>query len=120
MEKLIDRKTGKPTNRVEYANTFYKELDDTETALGILEETRLQYLQMEGMVKIRGFNDKSITKSQWARWQKAYPEVVSSLVFIYRKNNQLMDAELVLSDWVDRNPTDKNAKKILDNIRSGE
>jgi hypothetical protein len=30
-----------------------------------------------------------------------------------------MDAELVLSDWVDRNPSDKNAQKILEEIRSG-
>jgi hypothetical protein len=30
----------------------------------------------------------------------------------------LMDAEIVLSDWVDRNPSDKNAKKILNEIHS--
>ena len=29
------------------------------------------------------------------------------------------DAELILSDWVDRNPTDKNAKNMLDEVRSG-
>ncbi len=74
---------------------------------------------MEGMVKARGFGKKSVTKASWSRWQKAYPEVVSSLVYIYRKNDQLIDAELVLSDWVDRNPTDKNAQKILEEIRSG-
>ncbi len=119
MGKLIERKSGKPTKRVEYANTYYKELDDSETALGILEDMRTQFFQMEGMVKARGFGKKSVTKASWSRWQKAYPEVVSSLVYIYRKNDQLIDAELVLSDWVDRNPTDKNAQKILEEIRSG-
>ncbi|MDP7037151.1 MAG: hypothetical protein QF453_04385, partial [Candidatus Marinimicrobia bacterium] len=120
MEDLIKNKTGNPSKRVEYANSFYKELEDPETALNILEDMRSQFVQMEGMVKVRGFGKKSITKASWNRWQKAYPEVVSSLVYIYRKNDQLMDAELVLSDWVDRNPSDKNAQKILEEIRSGE
>ena len=119
LENLIKSKTGKPSKRVEYANSYYKELEDPETALGILEDMRSQFVQMEGMVKVRGFGKKSITKASWNRWQKAYPGVVSSLVYIYRKNDQLMDAELVLSDWVDRNPSDKNAQKILEEIRSG-
>ena len=118
MEKLVDRKKGKPSNRVEYANTFFKELDDTATALDILEQMHQQFLNMEGMVKTRGFGKKSVTKNDWGRWQKAFPEIVSSLVYIYRNNDRMMDAELVLSDWVNRNPTDKNAKKILEEIRS--
>ena len=117
MDKLITRKTGKPVNRVEYANTYYKELDDTEKALEILENMRTQYLQMEGMVKTRPFSKNSVSKKDWGRWQKAFPEVVSSLVFIYRASDRMTEAELVLSDWVDRNPTDKNAKKILKEIQ---
>jgi hypothetical protein len=117
MDKLITRKTGKPVNRVEYANTYYKELDDTEKALEILENMRIQYLQMEGMVKTRPFSKNSVSKKDWGRWQKAFPEVVSSLVFIYRASDRMTEAELVLSDWVDRNPTDKNAKKILKEIQ---
>jgi len=117
MDKLITRKTGKPVNRVEYANTYYKELDDTEKALEILENMRTQYLQMEGMVKTRPFSKNSVSEKDWGRWQKAFPEVVSSLVFIYRASDRMTEAELVLSDWVDRNPTDKNAKKILKEIQ---
>ena len=74
------------------------------------------------MVKTRGFGNKSVTEKEaqdWLRWKKAFPELVSSLVYIYRKNDQLTDAELVLSDWVDRNPSDKNAQKILEEIRTG-
>ena len=44
---------------------------------------------------------------------------VSSLVFIYRENNQLIEAESILSEWVSRNPSDGNAKKILEEVRSG-
>ncbi|HIA94105.1 MAG TPA: hypothetical protein EYO16_02395 [Candidatus Marinimicrobia bacterium] len=119
MNKLVNRKNGRPSNRVEYANSFYKELDDPATAIEILEKMRIQFLHVEGMVKTRGFGNKSVTKNDWSRWQKAFPELVSSLVYIYRKNDQLTDAELVLSDWVDRNPSDKNAQKILEEIRTG-
>jgi hypothetical protein len=118
LKDLIKNKTGNPSKRVEYANSYYKEFNDRDTAITILEDMRSQFVQMEGMVKVRGFGKKSITKASWNRWQKAYPEVVSSLVYIYRKNDQFMDAELVLSDWVDRNPSDKNAQKILDEIKA--
>ena len=58
-------------------------------------------------------------RSQWKKWQEAYPEIVSSLVFMYRENNKNQDAELILTEWVSRNPSDNNAKKILDEVRSG-
>jgi len=119
LEKLVSRKAGRPLNKVEYANTIYKELDGLDEAISILERMREDYLQIEGIVKTQGFNKKSIKQSKWKRWQEAYPEIVSSLVFIYRENNRPEDAEIVLSDWVVRNPSDKNAKKILDEVRSG-
>jgi len=119
MDKLISENTGRPLNRVEYANVYFKEFDEPEIALSILEDMRLQFQQIEGMVKTRGFS-KNVTKNKWARWQKAYPEVISSLIYIYRKKDMLADAELVLSEWVDRNPSDENAKKILNEVRSVE
>ena len=80
---------------------------------------RTKFLKMEGMVRVQGFNRNTIKKGQCARWEKAYPEIVSSLVFIYRETNKLPEAEVVLSDWVSRNPADDNAKKILEEVRSG-
>ena len=80
---------------------------------------RTDFLQMEAMVKVQGFSRKTMNKRKWNRWEKAYPEIISSLVFIYRETNKLDEAEIILSDWVNRNPTDDNAKKILDEVRSG-
>ena len=119
MQTLLDREGGKPLNRVDYANTFYRELNDTEKAIDILEDMRTDFLQMESMVRVQGFNRKTMKKGKWAQWEKTYPEIISSLVFIYRETNRLEDAEIILSDWVNRNPTDGNAKKILDEVRSG-
>ena len=119
MEKLISRKSGKPINKVEYANTFYQELTDVDRAIDILEKMRREFLEMESVLNVKGFGKNSITRGKWSQWQKAYPELVNSLVYIYRKNNKLSDAEIVLSDWVSRNPNDTNAKDILTQIRTG-
>jgi hypothetical protein len=120
LDKLILRSNGKVLNRIEYANTYYKELNDLEEALFILEGMRANYLQTESVLQTQGFNKNTIKQSRWQRWQEAYPEIISSLVFIYRENDRNQDAEMVLSDWVARNPSDNNAKKILDEVRSGK
>jgi hypothetical protein len=119
LDQLISRTDGRVLNRIEYANTIYKELDDFNEATSILEEMRIDYLGIESKLKTQGFNKKTLKQSQWKKWQEAYPEIVSSLVFMYRENNKNQDAELILTDWVSRNPSDNNAKKILDEVRSG-
>ena len=37
LEKLIDSENGKPLNKVEYANTFYREFNLKDKAIDILE-----------------------------------------------------------------------------------
>ena len=120
METLIDQKNSRPLKMVEYANTFYRDLNDTEKAINTLEEMRSNFVKVEGMVKTRGFSNKTVSKGDWVRWQKAYPEIVSSLVYMYRNSNRLKEAELVLNDWVNRNPTDQNARDILNEVRSSD
>ena len=84
IEDLVARKNGKPVNRVEYANTLYQELGDPDKAIDILEEMRSEFLQIESIVSIKGFDKNFISRRRWNQWQKAYPEVVNSLVYIYR------------------------------------
>ena len=56
----------------------------------------------------------SISTNSWKRWQKAFPDVVSSLVYIYKSTNQNNEAEGVLIEWLSRFPNDSNAKKLLE------
>ena len=60
----------------------------------------------------------AVKEPDWDRWQKAYPDIISSLVYIYRKSGNMIDAEMVLMDWIDRYPSDKQAQKILKEIQS--
>jgi len=118
MDKLISSKVTDPVNRVEYANIFFKELNDTTKALSILESLHAEFLQLEKIVNLKGFGPKSVTKKKWLKWQKSYPDLISSLVFIYRNSNRPEEAEIILNDWIQRNPTDKNAQKLLEEVRT--
>ena len=97
---------------------FFNELNDTTTSIQILEEMRNQFLQIESMVKTGGIGKNAVKKPDWDRWQKAYPDIITSLVYVYRKSGNMIDAERVLMDWIKRYPSDKNAQKILKEIQS--
>ena len=68
------------------------------------------------MVKIKGLS--SVSSNSWQKWQKAFPDIVSSLVYIYKSTNQNNEAEGVLVDWISRFPNDSNAKKLLEEVRN--
>ena len=116
IEDLIAMESVSPSNKVEYANVYYRELDDSETAVSILSDLQNEYSKIENMVKIKGLS--SISSNSWEKWQKAFPDIVSSLVYIYKSTNQNNEAEGVLVDWISRFPNDSNAKKLLEEVRN--
>ena len=95
---------------------YFSEFNDTSKAIELLEELHTQFIQVESMVTSKGFGLNSVSQGNWRKWQEAYPEIVSSMVYMYRKSNKLSEAEIILNSWVIRNPNDLNAKKILEEI----
>ena len=118
MERLIDLNSNDPKQKVEYASLYFNEFNDTSKAIELLQDLHTQFIQIESMVTSKGFGPNSISQKSWRKWQQAYPEIVSSMVFMYRKSNRLSEAEMILNNWVLRNPNDLNAKKILEEIRA--
>ena len=118
MDRLIKINTNDPKKKVEYASLYFSEFDDTSKAIELLEELHTQFIQVESMVTSKGFGLNSVSQGNWRKWQEAYPEIVSSMVYMYRKSNRLSEAEIILNSWVTRNPNDLNAKKILEEIRA--
>ena len=116
IEDLIAMEGVSPSNKVEYANVYYRELDDPKTAVSILSDLQNEYFKIENLVKIKGLS--SISSNNWQKWQKAFPDIVSSLVYIYKSTNQNKEAEGVLVDWISRFPNDSNAKKLLEEVRN--
>ena len=117
LDQLISMGGLSPSNKVEYANVYFRELEETETAISILSDLQKEYMKMENMIKIKGFASSSISTSSWNRWQKAFPDIVSSLVYIYKSTDQYLEAETVLVDWIARFPNDSNAKNLLEEVR---
>ena len=117
LDELILLEGLSPKDRVEYANVYFRELNDEEKAIEILTNMRNVFLKMENMIKIKGFSNNSISRKNWNTWQKIYPDVVSSLVYIYNATSQKLEAEGVLVDWISRFPNDNNAKQMLEDLR---
>jgi len=116
LEDLIKLEGVSPSNKVEYANVYYRELDNSEMAVNILSDLHNEYSKIENIIKVKGFS--SISNRSWKSWQKAFPDIISSLVYIYKSTNQNNEAEEVLVDWISRFPEDTNAKKLLEEVRS--
>ena len=68
LEELIIMEGVSPTNKVEYANVYYRERDDAETAFGILSDLQNDYFKIENLIKIQGMS--TISTNTWKRWQK--------------------------------------------------
>ena len=118
MDRLIDLNTNDPKKKVEYASLYFSEFNDTSKAIELLQDLHSQFIQIESMVSSKGFGSNSVSQGNWRKWQEAYPEIVSSMVYMYRKSNRLSEAEIILNNWVLRNPNDSNAKKILEELRA--
>tara|TARA_B110000438_G_scaffold36698_1_gene36450 strand:- start:2287 stop:5151 length:2865 start_codon:yes stop_codon:yes gene_type:complete len=117
LDELIVMSGISPSNKVEYANVYFRELEDTKTAINILSDLQNEFFQLENMLNVKGFSKESVSTASWKRWQKAFPDIVSSLVYIYKSTDQKLEAEAVLVDWISRFPNDNNAKKLLEEIR---
>ena len=117
LDELILLEGLSPKDRVEYANVYFRELNDEEKSIEILTNMKNVFLKMENMIKIKGFSNNSISRNNWNTWQKIYPDIVSSLVYIYNATNQKLEAEGVLVDWISRFPNDNNAKQMLEDLR---
>ena len=117
LDELILLEGLSPKDRVEYANVYFRELNDEEKSIEILTNMKNIFLKMENMIKIKGFSNNSISRNNWNTWQKIYPDIVSSLVYIYNATNQKLEAEGVLVDWISRFPNDNNAKQMLEDLR---
>ena len=114
LENLIGMEGVSPNNKIEYANVYYRELDNSKTAISILKELYKEYINTEKII-----NDKSIlgsSISDWNKLEKAFPDIVSSLVHIYKEEGNKKDAKVILKDWISRFPDDDNAKNLMNNL----
>ena len=51
------------------------------------------------------------------QWRTYFTQIVSSLVFTYKQLDMKPKAEAILTDWLDKNPNDPVAKKLLEDLK---
>mgnify|MGYP000002837431 CR=1 FL=1 len=109
---LMKRNDNTVRHRVEYAQS-YLELEEFETSLPILKNLYNGYNSVEAKILAGGRERKNVNTQMWNQYRKHYPDIVSQLVINYRKLEMPDEAKDLLTTWLDRNPKDKEAKKLL-------
>ena len=112
LDELVERSDNTVRHRVEYAQS-YMELNEYETSLEILNKMYNTYLALESKIIAGGRERKNVNTKVWNQYRKNFPDIVSHLVITYRKLELDNEAKDLLTSWLERNPEDKEAKKLL-------
>ena len=117
LDNLESRKNLSVQDRIRYGQTYIQDLNDYENAKRIFKGMYDSYLEIENSVKRSGLKRTGINQKTWNEWQQNYGDIVSTLILTYQELNMNSEAELILSSWLERNPGDINAKKMLEDIQ---
>ena len=117
LDNLESRKNLSVQDRIRYGQTYIQDLNDYENAKRIFKDMYDSYLEIENAVKRSGLKRAGINQKTWNEWQQNYGDIVSTLILTYQGLNMNSEAELILSSWLERNPGDINAKKMLEDIQ---
>ena len=115
LDELVDRRDNTVWHRVEYAQS-YMELNEYETSLDILNELHETYLALESKINAGGREQKDVNTEVWNQYRKNFPDIVSHLVTTYRQLERDDEAKDLLTSWLERNPEDKEARKMLEEL----
>lgn len=113
LDKLSSKERISLDDKIRFGQTYMQELKDYEKAINIFEEMNGHYRSLEESYRK---NPKSVSAKSWKKWDTVYPEIISSLVLAYQGVGEDKKAELVLNEWLDRNPADNTARKMLDDL----
>ena len=112
LDVLVARQDNTVRHRVEYAQS-YLELENYDTSLSILKELYSGYNSIEAKILSGGREQKKVDKKVWNQYRNNYPDIVSHLIINYRKLEMVDEARDLLTTWLERNPKDKEAQKLL-------
>ena len=117
LNNLILRDDITIKDRVDYGQSYLVELDKPVVAKDIFETLYHSFNERELIVQTRGLEKAGLSSKSWKQWQNNYSNIVSHLVLTYQKLEMEAEAETVLTGWMDRNPNDRQAKKLLNEIK---
>ena len=117
LDNLLLREDISIKDRLDYGQSYLVELDEPDIAKNIYETLYNSFNNTERIVQTRGLESAGLSSKSWRQWQNNYSNIVSHLVIAYQKLDMNVEAETVLTGWLERNPSDRQAKKLLDELK---
>ena len=111
IDNLMMRNDLTIRDRVDFGQVYISQLDSFEIGLAIFEALYADFKQIEN-------GDLRVTQKKMEEWRKNFTQIVSSLVFTYKQLDQYSEAEAILGDWLDNNPNDPVAQKLLEDLKT--
>ena len=116
MKELVARKDLMLSDYLLYGKTFIQSLEDFDESRLIFETIYQNYKIIDRAISKKGFAATKISQSEWNEWQKSLPEIIYLLYLSYKNLEMYEEAKILLKEWIDKNPLDDNAQKLLDEI----
>ena len=110
MDLLTARADLNIRDQVEYGQVYLSQLNDFDRGRTIFEGLYSDFKTMESGQRLS-------SAKEMEQWRNYFTQIVSSLVFTYKQLDMKPKAEEILSDWLDKNPNDPVAQKLLDDLR---
>jgi hypothetical protein len=110
---LVIREDLNIRDRLDYGQVYISQLDSFEIGQSIFEDLYRDFKDIEN-------GDRRATQKEMDAWRQSFTQIVSSLVFTYKKLDMVPKAEVVLADWLDKNPNDPVAQKLMEDLKNGE
>ena len=116
MKELVQRNDLELKDYLLYGTFFIQLLEDYDESKVIFETIYNNYNLIEQSIKTKGFTATKITEDEWQEWQQSLPEIVYLLYLSYKNLEMYDEAKILLTDWIQKNPTDDNAQELFDEI----
>ena len=110
MDILMKRKDLSIRDKVDYGQVYISQLDSFQIGKTIFEGLYEDFKSIEN-------GQRLIPQNEMQEWRNYFTQIVSSLVFTYKKLDMINEAELVISDWLNKNPNDAVAKQLLEDLK---
>jgi len=110
MDLLSARADLNIRDQVEYGQVYLSQLNDFDRGRIIFEGLYSDFKTMESGQRLS-------SAKEMEQWRNYFTQIVSSLVFTYKQLDMKPKAEEILTDWLDKNPNDPVAQKLLEDLR---
>ena len=110
IDNLMTRDDIDIRDRLDFGQVYISQLDSFEMGRTIFEDLYADFKEIEK-------GDRLTNSKEMEEWRQSFTQIVSSLVYTYKQLDMKPKAELVLADWLEKNPNDPVAQKLMEDLK---